>query len=389
VNLKNYQWLWRTEGEEIPEIVWWAGGVTLAVLLRFSLWNFENYDTRDFLVPWYNAIVENGRWRSFRLGFSNYTPPYLYLLTLATYLPVNPLHAVKLVSFVFDLPLAYYAARLVALKYEARTVRFAAFFAVLFAPTVFCNSALWGQCDAMYTTFLLGSLYYLLRENLWRALLLLGLALSFKLQAVFLLPLYAFLYLRGRFPLRYWLLLPGVYLATILPAGLLGRPWRELLTIYAGQAKTYPSLTQSAANFYQWIPQEIVPAWNRGGVIFTAGLLFVLCYLFVRSRAALTNELLLRLAMAVLLLVPFTLPRMHERYFFAADVLAVVYAFYFPRRWYLPLLVGFSSLLSYAPFLYGKPAVNLAYVALAMLAATVLATADLLRQLFPAAPDEA
>jgi Gpi18-like mannosyltransferase len=83
----------------------------------------------------------------------------------------------------------------------------------------------------------------------------------------------------------------------------------------------------------------------------------------------------------LLLLAPFTLPHMHERYFFAADALALVYAFYFPRYYYLPLLVGGSSLISYTNFLYGKTPINLSYVAVVMLAALVITAADLLRSL--------
>jgi Gpi18-like mannosyltransferase len=305
------------------------------------------------------------------------------LLALVSYLPFSALHAVKFVSFAFDFPLAYYVMRLVGLRYENRNAQLAAFMLILFAPTVFCNSALWGQCDAMYTAFLLAALYYLFQQNTLRALIFLGVALSFKLQAVFLLPLFGIYYLRGRFPLRYWLALPGVYLAAILPAWLLGRPLRELLTIYTVQANTYPSLTKSAANFYQWIPQDAVAAWNRGGVIFTGALLFLLAFLVLRSRAALTKELLLKLALTVLLLAPFTLPHMHERYFFAADIVALAYAFYFPRYYYLPLLVMGSSLISYTNFLYGKTPVNLAYMAVVMFVALVIVTADLLRDLFP------
>jgi hypothetical protein len=43
---------------------------------------------------------------------------------------------------------------------------------------------------------------------------------------------------------------------------------------------------------------------------------------------------------------------MHERYFYLADVLTVLSAFYLPRKlWALPILEQFASLLSYLPFL--------------------------------------
>jgi hypothetical protein len=44
---------------------------------------------------------------------------------------------------------------------------------------------------------------------------------------------------------------------------------------------------------------------------------------------------------------------MHERYFYPADVLAIVYAFYFPKYFYVPIVVIICSFLSYLPYLFG------------------------------------
>jgi Gpi18-like mannosyltransferase len=49
-------------------------------------------------------------------------------------------------------------------------------------------------------------------------------------------------------------------------------------------------------------------------------------------------------------MVPFLLPKMHERYYFLADVLSIVYAFYFPRKWYYPVLTISVSTLSYLAY---------------------------------------
>jgi Gpi18-like mannosyltransferase len=40
-------------------------------------------------------------------------------------------------------------------------------------------------------------------------------------------------------------------------------------------------------------------------------------------------------------LVPFVLPSMHERYFYLADVLTLILAFYLPRQlWFVPIIVA-------------------------------------------------
>ena len=61
---------------------------------------------------------------------------------------------------------------------------------------------------------------------------------------------------------------------------------------------------------------------------------------------------------------------MHDRYFFAADVISIIFAFYSPRHFYIPVVIGMSSFLSYFPYLFGK-AGFLPYLAVAMLAVII------------------
>jgi Gpi18-like mannosyltransferase len=51
----------------------------------------------------------------------------------------------------------------------------------------------------------------------------------------------------------------------------------------------------------------------------------------VRSRAPLDPPLILKLCFLSVLMTPFFMPKMRERFFFVADVTAIAYAFYFPR----------------------------------------------------------
>ena len=50
--------------------------------------------------------------------------------------------------------------------------------------------------------------------------------------------------------------------------------------------------------------------------------------------------------------MPFVLPAMHERYFFAADALSVAYAFAFRRGWRLAALIQAASAFTYLPYLF-------------------------------------
>jgi len=356
--------------------------IALALVLRLALFNYETFDTNNFLGPWYDHLRENG-FKSFRTGFSNYTPPYLYLLWLATHLSVPKLYAIKSISVLGDFALAFVVLLIVRLKYNRRPVWLAAFAAVLFAPTIFFNSALWGQCDAIHTTFLLAALYCLLRRWPGRALLFFSIAFAFKVQAVFLLPLFFVLWAKGELPWKYFFLLPVVYGVLCLPSLLAGRPLSDLLTIYLDQANTYRRLTSSAPNLYQWLPDN-AEVFGRAGLIFAVTLVGFLCYACLKSEVRWENKLTVRLALASALLVPFALPYMHERYFYAADCIAIVYGFYFPRRFYIPLAVVTISLFSYFPFLFNDMTViKLPYLAVLLAVVLVVVLRDLCKDLYP------
>jgi ABC-type proline/glycine betaine transport system permease subunit len=62
---------------------------------------------------------------------------------------------------------------------------------------------------------------------------------------------------------------------------------------------------------------------------------------------------------------------MHERYFYLADVLTIVMAFYVRRYWPVAVLVSACSLLSYAPFLWQRTIVALPLVAFAEFLAVI------------------
>ena len=366
----------------LSELAIWSLGILLAVVLRFSLFDFESVDYRGALSSWYDFIVSNGGLSALRYDFSNYSPLYLYLLTLATYLPLPKLYAIKLVSISFDFLLALFVLLIVRLKYENRAVWAFSLFAALFAPTVVFNSAVWGQADATYTSMLVASIYFAIRHRPNLSLFFFSVALAFKLQAIFLSPLFVVLLLKRRVPIYSFLIIPTTYMVSVLPAWLAGRPLMELLMTYPAQAGLYPELTLYAPNLYQWLPND-PGLLEKPGIILTALLVGLLCLFSWRSAVPLDGAVIVRLSLVSVLLLPFTLPHMHERYFFAADVVSIIYAFYSPKRFFVPLLVGAASLFSYFPFLFGEETIGLQYLAILMGVTLIVAAADLIRSLYP------
>nr|WP_157529022.1 hypothetical protein [Kibdelosporangium sp. MJ126-NF4] len=357
-----------------PVLVLAAVIVLLSLAARLVLFPFESRDYQAFVAQWYEFISANGGFSALRYQFADYNVPYLYLLAILSYLPVPALVGVKAITVLFDVVLAYYVYRLVALKHPRGWWPFLAAVTVSVLPTIVTNGALWAQCDVIYAAFGLGGVYYAVRSRPWLACVFFGLALAFKLQIVFLFPLLLVLVLLRKVPWPGLLVVPGVVLLLDGPALLAGASPAQLLSVYTNQAGAYTQLTLNAPNAYQFLTVTTgMDLIRTAAIAFTAALTLIVVFGVVASRTRLTVPRTVLLATLFAILVPFFLPAMHERYFYLADVLSVVVAFYFPRRlWPVPLLVQFASFLSYTPFLFGKTAVDLRWLAVAMLAALVL-----------------
>ena len=332
----------------------WTVFSLLALLIRYPLLPHINNDTYTCLVPWYDYFVTHGRFQALADNFSNYTPPYTYLISLVTFLDFIPkIFAIKLISIVFDFIAAWLVYRIVRLKYSEGIWPILAYFVVLVAPTVFIESADWGQCDIIYTTCLLGFLFFIMREQPFKAMLFFSLGFAFKMQAMLIAPLILILVFRRKIPWLYLLLPIPVYLAAVLPAWLAGRPLMDLLLIYAEQADTYATLSMNAPNFYVFLSNTQFPFWVNFGLIFTTIVTLVFIAIGALSKIELTPTRIILAAALILALVPFVLPKMHERYFFPAGIFAIVLAFYLPRLKLVAFMLQTSTILSFIPFLVG------------------------------------
>ena len=346
-----------------------VGGLLAAAAVRYPLLDYESGDFFVYLRPWYDFITHNGHFAALRHDFSNYSPPYLYLLTVFSLLAPSmvQLLAIKVVSLVFDFTLAWYVFRVVGLKYrESATVPILAGIAALLFPTAVVNSAMWAQADTIYTTFLVGSLYFVLRRRPAGAFLMWGIAFALKAQAVFLLPLFYWLAQRRALDLRSFWVAPLPYLLALVPAWFLGRPFYELLLVYLAQAGEVAALARDAPNLYQWISNDWYPFWPVG-VLLTLGVVVGIGRLLRRSRAEITPEIVVSLAAFSVLLAPFLLPKMHDRYFFPADIFALVLAFYRPRFLPAPIVIGACSFIASLLFLRSLEVVPVPYLSGAML----------------------
>jgi len=341
----------------------------IALGVRLSTWNFISGDMQISLLPWYDYIIKNGVFLSFADDFYNYTPSYLYLIsTITLFRFIPPIMGIKLISIVFDFIATFFVYKIIKQKYPQGSSPYIGSIVFLFAPTVFFNSAVWGQCDIIYTTGILAVIYFCIIEKDFFAIIAFGLAISFKLQAAFIAPFLLLLFFKGK--VRWWLffLIPAIFIISLIPAWAVGRPFGELFLTYFHQADTYQNITMGAPNFYQWLDNYYYPIFVRMGLLFTTGLVVLGIYVFLVSKIRINRDVIIILVTISMLAIPFFLPKMHERYFFPADVISILYAFYFPKYFYVPIITGLTSFLTYISYLFGISFISNKLLPFAMLA---------------------
>jgi len=323
-------------------------------------------DMSNFYFIWYQNILDNGIATSFREHLIGYTPAFWYLFAGTTLLdPILPrVTAIKLLPILFDCISTYFVYRIVRTKYPTGNKPYWAAGLFFVLPTIFINSAQWGQMDALYTSFLIISLYFFLKEKPLLGMLAFALSFSIKFQAIFFVPFLIILLLKKK--VRWWqfLLVPAVYVITCIPAVLLGSSWLDVLTIYLRQTALFSQLTVNSPNLYIFVPWEVAePALRIGFIVAFCTLAgWIICTAL--DKREIMPERMVLLALISVSLSPFVLPRMHERYFYPADALSLVVAFYNPDLWIIPFAFQLSSGLASAVYLKGATIEPVMYGAL-------------------------
>ena len=327
---------------------------TFALIFRTLMLGLKNADL-VFIRTWYDFLLANGYHGLANGEFSNYPPAYLYLLYIATLTSkwLDPFIAIKIIPTAFDLFSAWIVYKIARVKYsDDKPYFFAALFFAL--PTIMFNSSGWGQIDGLFGAFLLLCFYFLLKDRSFWAMAAFGMALSFKVQTIFLLPFVGILFLRKRIPWQHFLIVPVPYLVLALPTILLGRSWESILWLYVGQTGQFTDLARNAPNLYVFIPNTFFhPVFEFGMGIFILAML-AWAWVNFRAKSPITSEQLALTALASAMLTVFLLPKMHDRYFYPADIFAFTTVIFLPELWFFALLSQISSGLVYLIFPFAQ-----------------------------------
>lgn len=293
------------------------------VVLFFAFINKINYDMTHFYVPWYDTI-KSGGFSSLRGDFYNYAPTYMYLLAFSTLFPLKPMIAIKLLALL-TIPLAgMFMARLVKNIRREPIWCWVGYTITLFTPTVLINASYWGQADIYYSTAVLACISYILDRKPYAAMIAIGIALSFKAQAVLIGPFLLVMLITKRLPWRSIFIPPVIFGLSMLPVILVGKPIGDAFGVYINQANTYHSLCMNCSSI--WAPFAEMIDYDLGvNLGMTITLIGAALYVVILSRKLKNgnNESLVIAAVLSVFLMAYLLPKMLDRYFYSAELLSI------------------------------------------------------------------
>lgn len=354
-------------------------------------------DFNAFIEKWFYELQNNGGLYGLKLDIGDYNPPYLTILALLTYLPIKPIVSIKMVSIIFDYICALTMMRIVKILLKDNKNKdffgLITYAVVLFLPTVILNSSCWGQADSIYVAFILISIRYLLEEKYLKAFIFLGISFAFKLQFIFILPLYILIYISERkFPIYYFLIIPLIDIIMCLPAMVFGKSILSCINIYINQTSewgkylsmNFPGIwnllfpIQSNYNYVIATNENI----SKVGILITIFVYSMIAYLVLCKKIKFNKQKIIEFGLLSVMIATFLLPHMHDRYLFLGDILSILYYIYNKDKIYIPIGISLVSLYGYAAYLFDQKVIPIQYVSFIYFILLVIVAKDIYDKYF-------
>lgn len=163
-----------------------------------------------------------------------------------------------------------------------------------------------------------------------------GFAFAFKLQSIFILPVYVYVFLKDKKMVKKLVYIPLVLLPNLLlslPYLIIGDGTRNIFGVYKMQVTEYADrISANISNIYHLIyfktKGAALPTTSSGlfcgMIILTLVIFFVMLILIWKKEVVLSDENILNLALWSVVTCVFFLPCMHDRYIYIANVLGAV-----------------------------------------------------------------
>ena len=163
------------------------------------------------------------------------------------------------------------------------------------------------------------------------------------------------MYLNGKVKFRYFIYVPIVYILMGVPAMICGRSFTSIMSVYLNQTtNSYDQLTLNVSTFYSLIFINFTPhaELTQYGVPLAIMIVGTFMYLIYAFKIKINERLMVTVALFFALLMPYFMPFMHDRYYFLADALVVLYVILNPKKFYVLPLCVLPSFFGYYKYLF-------------------------------------
>ena len=332
--------------------------IFIAFLSRFAFFNIESGDYICFLSNWY-AFFETYGLKGLGFYSFDYAPLYVTFLAIFSYIPIRHLIITKLFSYLFEILLAILIYKYLSLinRNDGKYKKIFLSSLVFLTPTLIYNTGWYCQCDIIYTFFVVLALYFYNKGSINKAFISLGTAFSFKLQFIFILPVFIILFFRDkRIKWYQFLYIPLMNIIYSIPSFIFGFTLKDLFNVYSTQTTEYSHiLSFNIANIYRLInfPKILGNKSIIFMTIFTM-ILFLLLLLFcIFKKIKFNNQTILDISILSVLICTLFLPCMHDRYIFMADIISIIYVLIYRKCYVQAILINFISFLGIYICIYG------------------------------------
>lgn len=332
----------------------------ISMLIRYYGRGIYSIDMTDFLLPWFKIIKDGGGFHSLTTQVGDYNLLYQTLIALGTYITDNAFYYYKILSilgdYVLALSCAYTVSRLSNKSLLKDNTFYVIYSCVILLPTVVLNSSFWGQCDCLYTVFLIWTLYFLYQKKYRAAFIVYGVAFAFKLQSIFLLPFIILLYFsEKKFSLLNLIFSGFTFWLSGLVAFLYGRPLLAPFDIYFKQTERYKRLFMNFESFWKFLgDSNQYNALAEYAILLTLGILGLALYAVLAHNIVFHSyKDYLLCASWIIWTVLLFLPAMHERYSYPLDLLLILLAFFNIKYAIFAFWEILISISTYGRFLFG------------------------------------
>lgn len=340
----------------------------LALVVRYVGRDYISDDMSSAFIPWFRTMKEGGGLSSLGRQVGDYGLIYQTIVALLTYIDANPVYLYKSVSVLFDFLLAFSIAYFVRdygsetiFKDKGKDEVFILIYAyVLMLPTVVTNSAFWGQCDSIYTFFLLWTVWFLFKEEYHLSFFMLGWALAFKLQSVLLFPLFVYYFFsRKKYSLFNFIITACTFWLSGIVVYVHRFEFFDNVGIYSNQVVMFKRMWMNVPSFWVLVGDD----YNKLH-IFAIGLTFFI--LGIAFLKAINGQLRMDSFEEIVALAVFIewtcilfLPAMHERYTYVMDLFLLMLALINKQYIKYAFLAISISCLTYNAYLFsGKEVIN-------------------------------